>query len=170
MDLHAKSVGQRGMLERLMGMIPGFKGYMDREARRDVDKVQRDFCADKLQAQKKSIQRVLEEVVRGGDLDGISPFERLLNKLDAVAQKVRYADRGWTGLFATIKVDEPTLEKLYEYDLGLAEAVTEVAHKVTEMKAENREALQGQVRDTIELLERVEEFFARREELLRKGS
>lgn len=169
-DLKAKAVSQRGALQRLMHMIPGFRGYMDREARRDVDKIQRDFCADRLMAQKRTIQRVLEEVVRGGDIDGVGPFDRLMNKLDAVAQKVKNADRGWTGMFATIKVDEATLDKLYEYDLGLAEAATEVAHKVAEMTADDRQALAAKVKETVELLERVEDFFRRREELLRKGS
>lgn len=169
-DLHAKAVSQRNAFQRLISIIPGFKGYMDREARRDVDKIQRDFCADKLQGLKKSIQRVVSDLSASGDIDGLGPIDRLTNKLDAVAQKVRNADRGWTGMFATIKIDEPTLQKLYEHDLGLVEATTEVAHKVAEMSAAQKDALLVKVKETIELLERVEEFFGRREELLRKGS
>ena len=34
-DLHERAVSQRGALERLMDKIPGFKGYMDRDRRRD---------------------------------------------------------------------------------------------------------------------------------------
>ncbi len=169
LNLHERAVSQRNVFERLTAMIPGFAGYQERETRRDIDKIQRDFCADKLFAQKTTLKRVLDDLITGGDIDGISPFEKLMNRIDRVAQKIRTADRGYSGLFDTVKVGEDELMRVYEHDLGLAEAVTEVAHKVAEMNADDRDKLMTKVKETIELVDRVDEFFSKREELLRKG-
>ncbi len=169
-DLHEKAVGQRNFVERLGSMIPGFKGYLAAEERRDVDKIQRDFCVSKLSGQKTTIKRILDDLISGGDIDGITPFEKLMNRIDRVAAKIKNADRGYTGLFATIKIDEATLEKVYQHDLGLAEAVTEVEHKVKAMDPHgDKGKLMTTVRETIELLDRVDEFFEQREVILRKG-
>ena len=120
-NLHQRAVSQRNIVERIAAAIPGFSGYQERETRRDVDKLQRDFCADKLFAQKTPIKRVLEEMISNGEIDGITPFEKLMNRIDRVAQKIKTADRGWSGLFATTKVGEDELMKVYEHDLSLAE-------------------------------------------------
>ena len=105
-----------------------------------------------------------------GEIDGIGPFDKLMNRIDRVAQRIKNADRGYSGMFATVKVDEDDLMRVYEYDLSLAEAVTEVAHKVAEMDADDRAKLMGKVKETIELVDRVDSFFAKREEILRKGA
>jgi hypothetical protein len=169
-NLHQRAVSQRNIVERIAAAIPGFSGYQERETRRDVDKLQRDFCADKLFAQKTTIKRVLEELISGGEIDGIAPFEKLMSRIDRVAQRIRTADRGYSGMFDTIKVGEDDLMRVYEYDLSLAEAVTEVAHKVSEMNADERDALLKKVKETIELVDRVDAFFSKREEVLRKGN
>lgn len=169
-NLHERAVSQRNIVERIASAIPGFAGYLERETRRDVDKLQRDFCADKLFAQKTPVKRVLEELIAGGEIDGIAPFEKLMNRIDRVAQRIKNADRGYSGMFATVKVDEDDLMRIYEYDLSLAEAVTEVAHKIAEMDADDRAKLMGKVKETIELVDRVDSFFAKREEILRKGA
>ncbi|MBX3471651.1 MAG: hypothetical protein KF878_32755 [Planctomycetes bacterium] len=169
-NLHERAVSQRNMLERIAAKIPGFAGYLERETRRDADKLQRDFCADRLFAQKTPIKRVLDDLITGGDLDGITPFEKLMNRLDRVAQRIKNADRGYSGLFDTIKVDEDDLMRVYEHDLGLTDAVTEVAHKVSEMDAGDRDKLMARVKETIELVDRVDAFFSKREEILRKGA
>ena len=60
-DLHEKAVGQRNFVESIAAKIPGFKGYMDKELRRDADKIQREFCANKLLNQKNAVKSALKE-------------------------------------------------------------------------------------------------------------
>ena len=42
-DGYESAQKQRNWLERLGARIPGFKGYQDRELRRDVDRMQREL-------------------------------------------------------------------------------------------------------------------------------
>ena len=168
-DLHEKSVGQRNVVQRIAEMIPGFSGYLEKERRRDVDQMQRNFCGDKLSSQKSVIKRVLNDVISGGDIDGITPFEKIMNRIDTVALKIKNADRGYSGLFDTIKVGDDQLAKVYEFDLSLAEAVTEVANKVATLNAGAKDKALETVREISSLVDKVEEYFGQREEILRKG-
>ncbi|RMG13882.1 MAG: hypothetical protein D6731_11260 [Planctomycetota bacterium] len=170
MDLHDKAVGQRNLFERLVAKIPGFKGYMERELRRDTDKLQRDFCADKLFAQKGKVKEALEELVAGGDIDGITPFEKLLNRLDGVAQKIRSADRGWAGLFDAVKVTEETLERVYKFDLSLADGVSEVEKKISQLGSVDKATALQIVKEATKLVNEIDDYFAKREEILEKGA
>lgn len=169
MDLHEKSVGQRNIVERIAEKIPGFKGYLEKERRRDVDQMQRDFCAKKLSATKETVKRLLNDLISDGDLDGISPFEKLMNRIDTVANKIKNADRGYSGMFDTVKVGEEQLARVYEFDLGLAEGVSEVEAKINGLSVGDKGALMTGVRAVTDLVTKIEDFFGKREEILRKG-
>jgi len=40
--------GQRNLLERIAAKIPGFRGFQDRELRRDVDRLEREHLASEV--------------------------------------------------------------------------------------------------------------------------
>ena len=42
-DIHGTIDTQRNALERLVQRIPGFRGYYDKENRREADKLLRDY-------------------------------------------------------------------------------------------------------------------------------
>ena len=48
MDIKENAKSQLNVFEKIVGKIPGFKGYFERELRRDSDKLQRDYIAEKL--------------------------------------------------------------------------------------------------------------------------
>ncbi len=168
-DLHQKAVDQRNLIQRIAAKIPGFSGYQEKEQRREVDKLQREFCATKLSDQKQKVKRALDDVISSGDIDGITPFEKLMNRIDTITAKIRYADRGYSGIFDTVKVGEEQLAQVYQFDLSLAEGCEEVAHKVAQLGSGDKAARLAAVREAIEVVDKLEQFFAKREELLRKG-
>ncbi len=45
----------RGWIESILRRIPGFKGYLEKEYRRDSDAVQRTWLADRLQRTKPAL-------------------------------------------------------------------------------------------------------------------
>lgn len=110
---------ERNWLERLAAKIPGFKGFMNRELRRETDKMQREHLAEelgRLKGRGRELAREYTDVGKIGVLDG---FERLDRRLDGLSQSIRFADYGLTGLFDAVKIDESDLEKLYEFDLSI---------------------------------------------------
>ena len=57
-----------GALETLMRKIPGYGGYLDREQRRDADRLHREFLAKGTSSLKAKIQDIQEEMLRNGDM------------------------------------------------------------------------------------------------------
>lgn len=108
---------QRNWLERLGQKIPGYRGFQDRELRREVDRAQREHLSKVLGEIKGRLRKKVESYTDAGQIGALTPFERLDKRLDGLSQAVRFADYGATGLFDPVKIRERELEQLYRFDL-----------------------------------------------------
>jgi len=121
---------RRNLLERLTSKIPGFKGYLEREMRREVDKMQRDWLAGQVDRARRAVQGKVRAWSRSGNLANLDLAASLEKLLDRFANRIRHADYGYTGFFDAVKIWEDELDKLYEFDLALTDKVEELANAV----------------------------------------
>jgi hypothetical protein len=126
MSLLDKARAGQNFLEQIANAIPGFKGYREKELRRDADRLEREHLAAQLEQCKKTLDMLASDATRSGSLDVINDVETARKRLDKVVAKIRYADRGYAGFFDAIKVDEQALERVYQFDLGLIADVNAV--------------------------------------------
>ena len=128
---YEEAKAQRNILERLGDKIPGFRGFQNRELRRDVDKLQREHIAGEIGRLKTVLRDKARAYTDGGQIALLGPFDRLDRQLDGLSQSVRFADYGASGLFDAVKIGEAELERLYAFDLSLLDDLaalkTEVA-------------------------------------------
>jgi hypothetical protein len=110
---------QRNWLERLGEKIPGFRGFQDRELRREVDKMQREYMAGSIADLKRVVRDRARAYTDAARIGSLHLFERLDRRLDGLAQAIRFSDYGVTGFFDVEKIGEAELEKIYELDLSL---------------------------------------------------
>jgi len=110
---------QRNWLERLGDKIPGFRGFQDRELRREVDKMQREYMAGSIADLKGLVRDRARAYTDAAQIGSLHLFERLDRRLDGLAQAIRFSDYGVTGFFDVEKIGEAELEKIYELDLSL---------------------------------------------------
>ncbi len=134
-DGYEEARKQRNPLERLMERIPGFRGFQDRELRRDVDKLQREHMADEVQALVARLRRRARDYTDAGQLGVLDRFDRLERGLDRLAGHIRFADYGQTGLFDPVKIGDPELARLYDFDLGLLADLAALETAVEEIPA-----------------------------------
>jgi hypothetical protein len=112
-----------GVLETLMRKIPGYGGYLDREQRRDADRLHREFLAKGTSTLKAKVQDIQEEMLRNGDMSQMSRFGDIGNRLDRITERLRHASYGYTGLFAAAEVNIEELNRIYEFDLSLVNSL-----------------------------------------------
>jgi len=124
---------RRNLLERLGARIPGFGGYLERELRREVDKMQRDWLAERLDRTRESLQLRVRDWSRTGNLANLDLASSVDKRLDRVANRVRHADYGITGFFDAVKIYEPELERLYAFDLALGDQVEALLRRVDDL-------------------------------------
>jgi hypothetical protein len=134
-DGYEAAKSQRNPLERLGAKIPGFRGFQDRELRRDVDKLQREYLAAELGRLKSILRDQARDYTDAGKLGALNGFDRLDRQLDGLSQAVRFSDYGATGLFDAVKIGEPELQRLYEFDLSVLDDVTLLEDEIAAVPA-----------------------------------
>jgi hypothetical protein len=146
--------GRRNLLERLGAKIPGFKGYLEREMRREVDKMQRDWLAAQVDRGRQALQGKVRDWARAGNLASLDLASSLEKQLDRYANRIRHADYGYTGFFDAVKIWEDELDRLYEFDLALSDGVEEIALRIESLSRSADEAEIGSVLDAVEQADR----------------
>lgn len=126
---------QRNWLEQLMDKIPGYSGYVDRERRRDIDKLHREHLADRLRRLKEPLTGVVKELTDNRRLFEVGPVESALKKLDKIENRVRFASYGYAGFFDVVKIEQAQLDAIYRFDLALVEQVEKLETEIQELKS-----------------------------------
>jgi hypothetical protein len=109
----------KNWFERAAERLPGYRGYKDKELRREADKMQRLYVSERLESCRRKLEDVELGLTQRHDLTLLSALDTTVRKLRKVRDRVQFADYGYAGLFDTVKVDEPVLDQLYRFDVGL---------------------------------------------------
>jgi len=118
-------------LKRLASRIPGYGAYLDKEMRRDADKLLRGYIADQLERQNKRLVGAQQELLNlPGGLDLMDDVDRVQKKLQLLVDRLRTAIYGYAGWFDAVTIREDALNALYDYDASLMNGVDQVASKV----------------------------------------
>lgn len=120
---------EKNFLEKLADRIPGIKGYRAKEERRDTDKRLRDWLARELDQARRSLNEAKLAMTKAGQLDMLDRVDRTERRMQRVADAIRHASYGYSGLFDQVKIREEELDRLYEHDMGVVALVTDVASK-----------------------------------------
>jgi len=136
---------QRNWLERLGDKIPGYSGYVEKERRRDIDKLHREHLADRLRATKQPVSDFVRELSSSGRLFEVGPLERVSKKIDQIENRVRFASYGYAGFFDVVKIQEPQLDAIHRFDLALVEKVEELERQARSLseRGGSAEGLKG---------------------------
>ncbi len=118
-DLYEQIVSQRGSFERLIARVPGFRGYVDKGARRDADRMVRDYIADQLSQRINRLVQIERKLLDGGGLSSMSKTNSAKTKLQTYRDRVKAAAPGYSGFGEAVKVGDEELERLYSFDEAL---------------------------------------------------
>jgi hypothetical protein len=155
----------RNWFERAAARIPGYRGYKERELRREADKLQREYVAERLEAARRRLEELELALTRTGDLGLLGIVDTSSRRLRTVKDRWLTADYGYAGLFDTVKVDETMLDQLYAHDLAAQEQATGVEQLVGLLSADS-----PTLRQDIALLDSrvgaLDEYFTQREHLV----
>jgi len=86
----------------------------------------------------------------------MEPINRLIAKVDRVAEKINRASYGYSGFFDSIKIEENELDNMLAYDTQLMDSVRKIGDLTANFKAdlnqgklENARTEQQQLDDSI---------------------
>lgn len=116
----------RKSFDFVAGLIPGYKGYKDKEQRRDCDRMLRHTITTRLQERKSVVDRAIAESSRKFQFDNLEPLELVKRKVERVADLVRYAPAGYSGFFDTAEVGPEQLDQIYNNDMAVLQRLDEL--------------------------------------------
>jgi hypothetical protein len=125
-DLKKRISGAFNKVEEMAKDVPGYKGYKDKEVRREADKLVRLQVARGLDEQRRRLNRVQVQLTSAGRFGALVLLDRALMRLQLLIDRLKTAGYGYAGLFAAVKVREAELDALYDYDTSLLGTVDKV--------------------------------------------
>lgn len=161
--------GNERLLEKIARLIPGYGGYKDKELRREADKLQRTHIAKRLSEARSNLESTNGKMTDKLFMDAVGISDRLLRRMEKLADKVRFASYGYGGFFDLVKVKEEELDKLYGFDASLLEDVDKIKAKVGELGASlDTQARAKQKLEELEsLVGEIDRKIASRDDLIR---
>jgi hypothetical protein len=149
----------RNWIERLSSKIPGYSGYVDRERRRDIDKLHREHLANRLRRLKAPLTDLMRELTNNSRLFEVGSVDSTIKKLDHLENRIRFASYGYAGFFDVVKIEQPQLDAIYRFDLGLVELADQIEANIAALKAkaatpDGLKAGCAELGDTIDRIER----------------
>ncbi|MGD0886808.1 MAG: hypothetical protein ABSA46_18360 [Thermodesulfovibrionales bacterium] len=158
----------REKLERLARIVPGIAGYQDREKSRDTDKAVRIKLSRDLEQIKLRIEGDKRKLMEKNDLSPLTALDRIASKLDKTIDLVKYASRGYSGIFDISRVGQNKLNKLYAFDLGLFDnmKLIEAAAGVLRDSSGDMASLKNAIQKLEETVDCFEKNFLTRQDLL----
>ncbi len=109
--------------------LPGFRGYKLREQRREADRIVRSYVYDSLEHSRDDLMSSFQTLTDNKLSELIEPMNRLVAKLDRVAEKINRASYGYAGFFDSVRIEEPDLDRMLAYDTQLVD----LARKFSDM-------------------------------------
>lgn len=154
--------------KKLMSYIPGFNGYVERQTRRDADKLLRDTVARRFEEQWKRTSQLQTELVSAGMIQYVDDMEKAAVKLRTFIDKITTAPRGYSGVFDAVKINEKELEAIYQFDAAFFDLATQVGGALdnVERSLADEAALPAAIRNLATLARLAVETYEKRSEVV----
>ena len=167
-DLRGMVSDARGTLEKLVGMIPGYHGYKEKEMRREADKLLRMHLSERFQEQRAKLTSVQDHLASEGKLEDLGLLERVMLQLQLLIDRLKVAEYGYAGLFDAVRVKEEHLDALYTYDNALTSSVDQLAGMIDKLRsaAMAGEETRTSANDCLLLLQELNTTFDRRKDVI----
>ena len=167
-DLRGLVSDARSSFEKLVGKIPGYSGYKEKEMRREADKLLRLHLAERFQEQRGKLSNVQNYLAGEGRIEDLGLLERVMLQLQLLIDRLKVAEYGYAGLFDAVRIKEEQLDALYTYDNALTVSVGQLGEKMDKLAiaAMGGEEIRTAANDALMLLQELNTTFDRRRDVI----
>jgi hypothetical protein len=169
-DVYAQSKSQMRLSERVAAALPGFRGYKEKELRRESDKLVRNNLYLKLTKDKDDVRVISQKIADKRYMDVLVDMDRLTAKMDRITEKVNHASYGYSGFFDIVKIKEENLDRMITFDNQLLDEVNALTAAIGDLKTQllsnNFANLKDKIQTVSDKFELLEDTFDNREQVI----
>ena len=151
-----KAVSDRGLFERAAMYIPGYRGYRNKNIRREVDKEVRREVVRSLTGCKTDLAEIQKNMIGNGDIQNAKECDRVKTKTDTYLKRIESAEAGYSGLWEAVKTLDEDLKAVVDWDAKLLEGSAELrdlTKKLLEETDEGKTDVKGDLRKVERLVD-----------------
>jgi len=169
-DVYAQAKSQMRLSERIAAALPGFRGYKEKELRRESDKLIRNNLTLKLSKDKDNVRNIAQKISDKRYLDVLPDIDRLNAKMDRITEKVNHASYGYAGFYDIVKIKEDSLDRMITFDDQLLDEVNALTASIEDLKVQllsnNFANLKDKIQTIADKFELLEDTFDQREQVI----
>jgi len=169
--IYERAKEEMRLSERILAALPGFRGYKEKELRRESDRLIRNHLYRRLMEARKDLKEVFQRLSDNRLHEVLTKMDRFIMRFDRVSQKINHASYGYAGFFNVVKVEESKLDKMIDFDTGMLDEVEKIVAEADTFKKESAKQKFEKTRDHLdnleEMLESLEEAFGGRDEVVK---
>ncbi|NLF87284.1 hypothetical protein GX563_00515 [Candidatus Bathyarchaeota archaeon] len=169
-DVYAQAKSQMRLSERIAAALPGFRGYKEKELRRESDKLIRNHLTLKLSKGKDNVRNIAQRIADKRYIDVMPDIDRLVAKMDRITEKINHASYGYSGFFDTVKIKEDNLDRMIAYDNQLLDGVNTLTDAIDQLKTQlvggDYTALKDKIQGVTDKFDMLEDAFDKRQEVI----
>ena len=169
-DVYAQAKSQMRLSERIAAALPGFRGYKEKELRRESDKLIRNNLYLKLTKDKDNVKSISQKIADKRYMDVLTDIDRLNAKMDRITEKVNHASYGYAGFYDIVKIKEENLDRMITFDNQLLDEVNALTASIEELKTQllsnNFANLKDKIQTIADKFELLEDTFDKREQVI----
>jgi len=121
----------KNIFDKIGSLIPGYRGYAEREGRRNCDKILREGIVAKLTEAEKILYEKMSEALKQKDKELMKTIEETRKELNTFISRVKFAPHAATAFFTDGQIKEDELYNIYQIDLDLAETTENLRNNVS---------------------------------------
>jgi len=169
-DVYAQAKSQMRLSERIAAALPGFRGYKEKELRRESDKLVRNNLYLKLTKDKDNVKSISQKIADKRYMDALTDIDRLNAKMDRITEKVNHASYGYAGFYDIVKIKEENLDRMITFDNQLLDEVNALTASIEDLKTQllsnNFANLKDKIQTIADKFELLEDTFDKREQVI----
>jgi len=163
-EILRKAKEEMRLSERILSVIPSFKGYKEKEVRRESDRLIRNHLYRKLKEAEDNLKKVFQKLSDERLYGPMENMDRLVMGVDRVKARIDHASYGYSGFFDVLKIDENDLDVMLSFDSSLIEEVEALSEEVKALKEVKPEGVNSRLETIRSSLSKIEETLNERNE------
>jgi len=168
--VYEKAKEEMRLSERILAALPGFRGYKEKELRRESDRLIRNHLHQRLMEARKDLKETFQKLSDTREHEVLDDMDRFIMRFDRVSEKINHAAYGYAGFFNIVKIDEEKLDRMIHFDTDLMDEVENIVNETDTFKKEVAKQKLEKVREHManlnDMLEALEETFEQRHEVI----
>ena len=92
--MYEKAKGEMRLTERILAELPGFRGYKEKELRRESDRLIRNHIYERLTIARRDLKETFQKLSDNKMQEVLTDMDRFIMRFDRVAEKINHASYG----------------------------------------------------------------------------